>query len=940
MFLNTFTNKQIPYIDLLAKKIASEGMVLLKKGFLPIKGKVNLFGRGQFNYYKSGTGSGGLVNTPYVYSLYDILSNSPIIEINETLAEVYKDFVKENPFNYGNGTWASEPWSQQEMAIDETLVNESRKFSDIAIIIIGRTAGEDKDFSNLRGSYKLSIEELDLIKKAKKHFNKVLLILNVGTIIDISEIINDVDAILLAYHGGFYGAVAIYEAITGLTSPTGSLPFTILKDIKKDITYKTFKQTKTVYTEDIYVGYRYHHTFLESNILFPLGYSENYSNFELKEIKVDVKNEKVEVNFKIKNIGPFKSNKTIFFYLEQPHKYLDKPKYVIAHFYKPQLLNPNEVINVKTSFDLYNIATYDDDGIIVKNGILLEKGHYKLHIGFHLGNKIYSYDFSYDDHLHFGAFKPIPIEKPFNRLKNIGGKKVYEITPFEGIQSFEVKDIPLKESKLTFNKIKSSNDLKTFVESLTNEELCHLIKGEGMSSSKVTPGIAGAIGGLTNSLKEKGIPTLGCADGPSGIRMDSGFYASSIPNATLIASSYNLELIEELYKLVGFEMDNYKIDILLGPGMNLQRNHLCGRNFEYFSEDPLITGYIGASVIKGLHQAGKYGSLKHYALNNQETNRFSNEVWVSNRAFREIYHKGFEYIIKNVDAKVIMSSYNYINGYHSASHPTLYHSLKTEGFNGIIISDWWAHLNDLGQPLNRYELSKMVLANHDLYMVVKDTTTYENDLKKALEKGIINRGHLVSITFNILKFIKNIKKVDKNIPKLNIEVNGKTHNKGVIEENINEELFVQFNHVYNKNTAAILSEMPIHIIPPLKHKKAIKVPIDLKVNYINPNPNVKTIIDKNVEGKKDIIKHYKLNIEADGKYIFNFLLENDSSALSQTSFNLYFNEHYTQTFTYNKFDGVLSANAHKILTKGEIIFSIKFNQSGLKINELIVSLHQ
>lgn len=932
-------NKQIPYIDLLSKKLASEGMVLLKKGFLPLKGKINLFGRGQFNYYKSGTGSGGLVNTPYVYSLYDVLSNSPIIELNESLARVYKDFIKENPFNYGNGTWASEPWSQKEMLIDEMLVSETKKFSDIAVIIIARTAGEDKDFSNERGSYKLSTEELDLIKKVRKHFNKVLLILNVGTIIDINEIIDDVDAILLSYHGGFYGAVAIYEAITGLTSPTGSLPFTILKDLKKDITYETFKAPKTVYTEDIYVGYRYHHTFLESNILYPLGYSENYSNFKLKDFQVNINKELIEVTFKIKNIGLFKSNKTIFFYLEQPHKYISKPKYVIAHFYKSQLLNPNETLEVKTSFNLYNIATYDDDGIIVKNGILLEKGLYKLNIGFHLGDILYSHSFSYDDHIHFGSFKPIPLEKPFLRLKNIENKKVYELTPFEGVPSYEVKDVKLKESTLTFNDVKTLEDLKEFTNSLTNEELCHLIKGEGMSSPKVTPGIAGAIGGLTNSLKEKGIPIIGCADGPSGIRMDSGFYASSLPNATLIASSYNLSLIEELYKLVGYEMDNYNIDILLGPGMNLQRNHLCGRNFEYFSEDPLITGYIGASVIKGLHKAGKYGSLKHYALNNQETNRFSNEVWVSNRAFREIYHRSFEYIIKNADAQVIMSSYNYINGYHSASHPTLYHTLKLEGFKGIIISDWWAHLNDVETPLDRTLLSKMVLANHDLYMVVKDTTKYKSDLEVSLKNKVINRGHLVTLASNILKFIYNIKPVDKKIPSLNIKVNGKTHNKGIIEENVNENLSLEYNYIYNKNAAVILTEIPIHIIPPLIQEKAITATNNLIVNNINSNPSIPTIIDKNIDGKKDVIKHYKLNIKVPGKYIFNFLLENDSSVLSQTSFNLYFNEKYAQTFTYNKFDGILSANAYKVLKKGEVIFSIKFNQSGLKVNELKISLH-
>lgn len=908
-------------------------MVLLKKGFLPLKGKVNLFGRNQFHYYKSGTGSGGLVNTEKVYSLYDILSNSPLIEINDVLANTYQSFIEAHPHNHGNGTWASEPWSQQEMLISEADIIQAKSFSDVGIIVIGRTAGEDKDFTNTRGSFKLSLEELELIKRVRKHLDKVLLILNVGTIIDINEVVDDVDAILLAYHGGYYGAISIYEAITGITSPTGSLPFTILKDIKQDITYDDFAQVKTIYQEDIYVGYRYHHTFKENNILFPLGFSENYSTFAIENIEINIEKAIVKAQFKIRNTGDYKSNKTLFFYLEQPSGLLGKPKYVLAHFYKPQPLNPGESVFVETSFDLYHIASYDDVGVIEKDSIVLEKGEYTLHIGYHIGDRQYSHPFHYEKDMYFGYYHPLPLKQPFKRLVYKDKAINYELTPIEHVKTFDCEQGQYVENNMLFNEVKTFKDLKTFVQSLTDEDLMHLIKGEGMSSPKVTPGIAGAVGGITESLKNKQIPIIGLADGPSGIRMDSGFFASSIPNSTLLASTFNLEKVEQLYTLVGYEMDHYNIDVLLAPGMNLQRNVLCGRNFEYFSEDPLITGYLASSVVKGLHQANKFGSLKHYAANNQETKRFENEVWVSNRAFRELYHKGFEYAIMTANAKVIMSSYNYINGYHSASHPTLYHTIKQEGFQGIIISDWWAHLNDVDQPLNKKALSKMVLANHDIYMVVGDTTTFDSDLDVALEKGLITRGHLEQLAINILHFLYTHKSNQKQ-PNIDAIIKS-DYQKGVIEGPIDKNIRKKAQYS-TFNNAVLMEDYPIHFIPTQHSTIAIDTPT-MEVFNIEPNPYVKTrLLDD--EAEKDNY-HFRLQITHPGKYIFIFTLENHNLALSQSSFNMYFNQVYEQTFSYQHFEGTLNASAFKILDIGEVVFSIKMNQMGLKIKQLHIQRH-
>lgn len=911
-------NKNIDYTQILSKEVANEGIVLLKNSDLPLKGKVNVFGRIQFNYYKSGTGSGGLVNTDYVYSLYDLLSASKTITINKDLANVYKDFIKENPFNHGNGTWASEPWSQEEMPLTEKIVKEARSFSDVALVVIGRTAGEDKDFKNERGSFRLSLLELEMIKMLKKEFQKIILILNVGTIIDIEEIFRDVSSLVLAYHGGYYGALAIYETLIGLNNPSGSLPFTIVKDLKKDPTYNNFGEVESIYKEDIYVGYRYYHSFDEENILLPFGYGLSYTNFSFKLQKVEQEGKFLTVNFKVKNSGNVSGKQTLLLYLEKPNKNIITPKYTLIGFYKTNQLVPNEVAQVSLKIDLSLSASFDEEGNVLKDYFLYEKGEYKLYLGKHLKDRKEELQFEIKDDLIFSKGELLPIEKPFLKLD---GKEVL-LTPKKASEKKSQTSKYLRNN-YTFNDIDDVG-LEKFIEGLSDEDLTHLIKGEGMSSPKGTPGIAGVIGGLTENLKQKKIPVIGLADGPSGIRMDSGFYASSLPNGALIASTFNLGLIEKLYQYVGYEMSNYDIQVLLAPGMNIYRNHLCGRNFEYFSEDPLLTVFIAASVVKGLHQAKKYGSLKHLMLNNQETKRFENEVWVSNRALREIYLKPFEIAIKLADVKIIMSSYNYLNGYHSASHPTLYKIIRNEfGYSGIFITDWWAHLNDLSEPLDKYQLSKMVQAGHDLYMVTPDTTTHENDLKEALNSGKINRDHLVFLAKNILTFIKNSDYLNQEkviVPslkttKLITEVTESEYQ--ALKEN-----YLKEGNLYYHYIKKIVKPTPL-VIPELK---VIKLKDKVTINEI-------------IKAEKDLFKHFRLELFEDGKYVFLLKLRNEGSPLSQLSLNIYFDGFYEQTYTYGYFDGLLEASVFKVLKKGLHDFSLQFKQSGLIIETIEIFKH-
>lgn len=935
-------NKRVKVVNKISKLVNSEGIVILKNknNLLPLTSqKINLFGRIQFNYYKSGTGSGGLVNTPYVYSLFDILNSSPRVKLNPELVKKYEEFIKLNPFNNGNGTWASEPWSQVEMEISLEDAKKAKEFSDIAVIIIGRTAGEDKDFTNSRGSYQLSLTELNMIKNVTSVFDKVILILNVGTIIDINEVVADVEAIMLAYHGGYYGAISIYEALIGLTMPSGQLPFTILKDITKDPTITSFGQVKTPYLEDIYVGYRYHHTFNPNNILYPLGYGLGYGDFKIDDVKTTIKGTKIDVSLDFINKIDRYNNKTIFFYVEAPNGFLGKPKYELVHFYKPNRFK--DKIRINQSFDLKDIASFDDLGVISKGSYVLEKGDYLLHLGFYLGDIKHTFKFNLKDNIISKPKTLISINEPFKRIVNKNNKLSYEAVE---VSSSEIKVNTINKAKYEPNNYTFDDLLqgkitsRELVRGLTNENLTHLVKGEGMSSPKTTPGIAAASGGITKELEDKKIPIIGFSDGPSGIRMDSGFLASSIPNGALIASSFNLELIEKLFTGVAMEMKNYNIDILLGPGVNIHRNVLNGRNFEYFSEDPVITGLIAASILKGLHNEGRDGSLKHFTCNNQESYRFTNEVVVSNRALREIYMKGYELAIREGNAKVIMSSYNYVNGYHALTHPLFYNNILREefGFNGIMISDWWAHVNKTSEPLCKKRLSEMIKANQDLYMVVIDATIYDDDLLESLNNQTLSRDQLEKVVANILDYYAFLKNKQQELNK---------SKKAITKELEQEEKKTEETLVKHGTIGFLVEEKEngethfIHIIKPIDKEKDINILDDLKVIKISPIPGKEVELDHDFDTKRDMLVHYQVKIDEPGNYVFLFEMENHSSSLSQTSFNMYFNEIYDKTYTYNKFDGVLETRLVKNLDRGIHTFSIKFNHAGLYFKSIKVFRH-
>lgn len=780
-----------------SRKVAAEGAVLLKNDVqvLPIQKKesVSIFGRTQVNYYRSGTGSGGSVHVAYTTNLLDGLRSKADITVNEQLASVYEKWIEENPFDNGGGGWAAEPWFQKEMPLTDELVAEARKHSDKAIMIIGRTAGEDQDNADEPGSYKLTIEEQSMLQHVTAHFDQTVVILNVSNIVDMSWIndtgyIHPISSVIYAWHGGMEGGNAIADVLVGEVTPSGKLTDTIAYSIVDYPSTRNYgNEFKSVYEEDIYVGYRYFETFCPEKVQFEFGYGISYTDFTIdaQEAKVISKDgeEHIEFTVNVQNSGStFAGKEVVQVYVEAPQGELGQPVKVLAGFGKTKLLQPGEAETLTITFSMSSLASYDDSGVTGhRSAYVLESGTYIFHVGTSV-KKVQPVQVNGQsgyvlEQLHVVeqcAEAMAPVES-FNRV-NPGTRKedgTYELSSVEApTRQISLKEriqqnLPetLAQSGDKGHKLKDVADgkvsIQEFVAQLNNEDLAALVRGEGMSSPLVTSGTASAFGGVSDNLFGYGIPVACTADGPSGIRMDSGEQSTQVSIGTLLAATWNSELVEELYVMEGQEMLINHIDALLGPGLNIRRSPLNGRNFEYFSEDPLISGVFAAACTRGIMKGGSNATLKHFACNNQEKHRSKVDAVVSERALRQIYLKGFEIAVKQGGANSVMTSYNPINSHWAASNYDLNTTiLRGEwGFNGIVMTDWWAIMNDTAEagPADRKNMNAMVRAQNDLYMVVPnygaETNAWGDNTIESLANGSLTVGELQRCAINICEFI-------------------------------------------------------------------------------------------------------------------------------------------------------------------------------------------
>lgn len=753
------------YLETSARAV-SGGIVMLKNdGALPLKqgGTAAVFGRIQLHYYKSGTGSGGMVNVSKVIGITDGLLDAGY-KLDEQLLNAYREWDEQNPFDYGEG-WGGEPWSQKEMPLTDELVGGAASRADAAIVIIGRTAGEEMDNKLEKGAFLLSDLEEDMLRRVTSAFDKTVVLLNTGGLIDMSFMDRyPVSAVMYVWQGGMVGGAGTAAVLTGEVSPSGKLPDTIAYEISDYPSDKFFGSgDMDCYGEDIYVGYRYFETFAKDRVRFPFGFGMSYTSFDITASDFKLDGDKVTGSVNVKNTGSTPGREVVQIYCSAPQGKLGKPARVLCGFDKTRALQPGESQTLSFEIPLESVASYDDSGVTGhKSAWILEQGGYVFYAGADVRSASEAYSLTLPETVVRQCKSALGPLTAFKRMVNSGGKPEFEDVPLTG-EAFphdhaklpaEIPQTGDRGIRLA-DVVNGKNTLEEFTAQLTDYDLSCIIRGEGMGSPKVTAGTAAAFGGVSDTLTALGIPCACCDDGPSGMRLDCGTKAFSLPNGTLLASTFDRPLMTELFTFMGLEMHTNQVDCLLGPGMNIHRHPLNGRNFEYFSEDPYLTGEMASAELAGLHSTGAEGTIKHFCGNNRETRRHFLDSVISERALREIYLRGFEKAVKKGGAKSVMTTYGQVNGVWTAGNYGLVTGILRDdwGFDGFTMTDWWANINRRGKAPDKSDFAAMAMAQNDVYMVTADGAACNDNTLDSLKSGELTRGELQRNAMNILRFL-------------------------------------------------------------------------------------------------------------------------------------------------------------------------------------------
>ena len=693
-----------PGMPELLRRAAADGAVMLENNeILPLKDgtRVALFGITGYESHYVGYGSGGDVNRPYAVSFADGIKNCDRLTLDPTIESIYREWNKKNPIN--NGFWGHWPFYFPEMPLDNTAVENARNKNEVAVAVIGRAAGESRDCKLQKGSYYLADDEIAMLDALAEEFDDIVILLNIGGIFDMSWIEkykNVIGAILIVWQGGMEGGNAAADLLCGKAYPSGRLTDTIAKRYENYPSSANFGgKDFNEYKEDIYVGYRYFETFAKSKVLYPFGYGLGYTEFEISANAVEKSNDKFIFNVSVKNIGNTIGREVVQLYLSKPCGKLGNPEKILVAFVKTAELKSGESETIELIVETNQLASYDES----KSAYIIESGKYEFFLGKSIRENEAVFTFEQAeaeiDCQCVQASAPIENLEVMSAYEYNGkriiknrkartkeyelGKRILENLPEEipqtGDKGFKLADV--KSGKIA---------MEQFVAQLNNNELEAISRGDYVMNSPLgAKGNAGAFGGVLQSLRAKGIKPVITTDGPSGIRLSA--CCSLLPIGTLLACSFDPQLVEEVYSAVAEEMFAKGSDVLLAPGMNIHRNPLCGRNFEYYSEDPYLTGKIAAAAVKGIQSHGASACPKHFACNNQEFRRNMNDSRLSERALREIYLKGFEICVREAKPKNIMTSYNRINSvYGHYNYELCTTILRNEwGYKGNVITDWW-----------------------------------------------------------------------------------------------------------------------------------------------------------------------------------------------------------------------------------------------------------
>ena len=791
----------------LSKEAAKEGMVLLKNenNVLPLSAgsKVALFGKGTFDYVKGGGGSGD-VTVAYTRNLYEGLSlQKDKISIFEELCDYYRKDIEEQ---YKNG---NVPGMTIEPDVPNELLQKAKAYTDTAIITICRYSGEGWDRKSVidpnnkalwdyerkmteksaeifkDGDFCLSVKEKEMVDAVKTNFKNVIVILNVGGMVDTSWFAYDpkIQSALLALQGGMEGGLAAAELLVGDGNPSGKTVDTFARTLEDYPSTHNFHESRDYvdYTDDIYVGYRYFETIpgAAEKVVYPFGYGLSYTTFNVETVSAGIlqpshtangqsaphdvisHTDTLYVRVRVTNTGKRAGKEVVQVYVAKPQGKLGKPAKELVAFEKTRELLSGESQIMTLTWSINDMASYDDLGKIQKSAYVLEAGSYDIYVGTSVRD-VQKADYSYilDEDiiteqlsaklvptslakrmLSDGSFEELPQSEPVDTdasvVGNIDPSLTEGVAPGQrAIPYFRFADGMVKNGKYDImDVVEGQISLDEFISELSVDDLIHLLGGQPNTGAANTFGIG--------NMPEYGIPSVMTADGPAGVRINPevGVCTTAFPCSTLLACTWNPDIVEAVGHAGGKELKENNLGLWLTPAINIHRSPLCGRNFEYYSEDPFVTGKLAGAMVRGIQSNNVGATLKHFALNNKETNRKNSDSRVSERAAREIYLKAFEMIVKAENPWAVMSSYNIINGYRASENKDLLTGILRDewGYTGMVTTDWWT----CGE---HYKETK---AGNDLKM----GNGYPKRVKEAYEKGAISRDEIEICVKRILNFI-------------------------------------------------------------------------------------------------------------------------------------------------------------------------------------------
>ena len=790
----------------IAYQAACEGMVLLKNdGTLPFKTKkIALYGPGASMTVKGGTGSGE-VNERHSVSILEGLEDRGF-EI--TTKEWISDF--EDRYQKAQASYKEEKkkrvsilklGSLMNMLLDDfraplgreiTREEVEKSATDSCIYVLSRQAGEGGDRKAEKGDMFLTDEETAAIRFCAGHYEHFLLVINCGSSIDMAfaDEIPGINAIIYLCQLGTEGGHAFADVISGAVSPSGKLSDTWARQYSdipyaNEYSYLNGNLDEEYYKEGIYVGYRYFDSFGVAPA-YPFGFGLSYTDFSIDASTIDLQGSTVSVSATVTNTGAeYSGREVVQLYVSAPNGKLHKAYQVLAAFAKTQELRPADNQNLKLSFDLKSLASYREaDACYV-----LEAGNYILRMGNSSRSTQIIGQLQVKEEIVVSKHHRIcPVLNPIQELTS----QAYAFeTVAEDITCIPVDGaaIPTVEYTYTTPEICAHERVQKFLDSLTLKEMVDIVVGVGMFAGDARFNLPGSVGNTTSKFWDRGLANVTLCDGPAGLRLQKRSavdkkgkvkpidlalsvmdafpdfvkkvmtgdpekdtviyqYTTAFPVANALAQTWNTELMYQVGTAVYREMKEYGCTYWLAPAINIHRNPLCGRNFEYFSEDPFLTGTMAAAITKGIQQEdGFYVTVKHFACNNQEDNRTWVNSNLSERALREIYLRGFEICVREGGAKSIMTSYNKINGvYAPNSYDICTKALRNEwGFDGVVMTDWFA--------TNKGQASSAIAMKAGNDLIMPGTGYNKKDILNGVKSGLISETDVRRCCANVVRSI-------------------------------------------------------------------------------------------------------------------------------------------------------------------------------------------